>query len=68
MKSWYLRSTSDRDTHCGQLQPDGTETAVCGAVFRPVSYLQGNGPALPDRPPDPDQVCPYCYRGRRATR
>jgi hypothetical protein len=66
--SWYLRSTSDRDTHRGELQPDGTVTAVCGAVFRPVSYLHGNGPALPDHPPDPDQVCPHCYHGRRATR
>lgn len=60
---WYLRSTGDADTHRGQLRPDGTVVAECGAQFRPPPIVPG-GPALPGEPPDPDQICPDCYRGR----
>jgi hypothetical protein len=56
---WYLRSLSDRDTHRGELRPDGMVTAVCGAVFRPVQYLS-SGPALRGEPADPQQVCLKC--------
>ena len=56
---WYLRSLGDRDTHRGELRPDGTVTAVCGAVFRPVQYL-GKDPALSGEPADPQQVCLTC--------
>lgn len=59
---WYLRSLSDRDTHHGELRPDGTVTAACGISFRPLCLLRGTGPALSGSPPDPDQVCPACKR------
>ncbi len=59
MTCWYLRSTGDGDT---TLSGNGTVLAVCGAHFRPRSYVHGEGPALPGTPPDPDQICPVCYR------
>ncbi|MFY9809432.1 MAG: hypothetical protein WCC38_18620 [Pseudonocardiaceae bacterium] len=57
--TWFLRSMSDRDTHRGRLQPNGTVVAACGAVFRPGDYLPRG---LPGDPPDPEQVCPDCRR------
>jgi hypothetical protein len=33
--NWYLRSMGDRDTHCGELQPDGSVRARCGVSFQP---------------------------------
>ncbi|MGH3845640.1 MAG: hypothetical protein ACRDS0_30065 [Pseudonocardiaceae bacterium] len=60
MTSWYLRSMGDRDTHRGELRPDGTVTAACGINFHPLCLLRDTGPALPGLPPDPDQICPAC--------
>jgi hypothetical protein len=57
--SWYLRSISDRDTHRGELRPDGTVVARCGVVFRPKS-LPYDRIALPGHPQDRDQICPDC--------
>ena len=58
--SWYLRSMADRDTHRGA-EADGMVTALCGAVFAPFLVF-GGGSALPGQPPDPEQICPDCYR------
>jgi hypothetical protein len=65
--NWYLRSMGDRDTHCGELQPDGSVRARCGVSFqpRPLPY---NRIALPGQPQDPDQICPQCRAGRPANR
>jgi len=60
--NWYLQSMSDADTHRGQLNADGTVTAVCGLRFRPIELPLG-GVSLPGYPPDPDQVCPGCTAG-----
>ena len=58
--TWYLRSISDGDTHCGQLDSDGTVAAQCGIQFSPRP-LPFNRIALPPGyPPDPDQICPDC--------
>lgn len=60
---WYLRSTKDRDTHLAdELNADGTVTAHCGVVFRPLQALRDRGPGLPGNPPDPEQVCLECCR------
>lgn len=58
--SWYLRSLADRDTHRGELQPNGTVVAVCGATFRPRALRSLGSLALPGGPSDPDQICPQC--------
>lgn len=60
-KDWYLRSLADQDTHRGELQPDGTVTAVCGVAFRPRELFLMGSLALPGGPADPDQICPACY-------
>lgn len=60
---WYLRSLGDRDTHYGDLQPDGHVIAVCGAVFKPRP-LPYDRLALAASPPDPDQICPQCQRDK----
>lgn len=60
--SWYLRTLADQDTHRGELQPDGTVLAACGAAFRPARLYQLGSLALPGGPADPDQICPACYR------
>ncbi|MGH3755327.1 MAG: hypothetical protein ACRDRP_22050 [Pseudonocardiaceae bacterium] len=57
--SWFLRSTSDRDTHRGELHPDGTVVAQCGIRSEPLP-LPFDRIALPGHPPDRDQVCPRC--------
>lgn len=62
--SWYLRSTSDRDTHCGELHADGTVVAQCGIRFAPYPLPLG-GPALPGYPQDRDQICPECNGVKR---
>jgi hypothetical protein len=57
---WFLRSMGDHDTHCGTRRAGGTVVAACGVEFepRPVRIaLPGAGD-----PPDPDQICPQCYR------
>ncbi|MGH3825530.1 MAG: hypothetical protein ACRDRA_22230 [Pseudonocardiaceae bacterium] len=71
--SWYLRSFGDQDTHRGDLRPDGTVLARCGAVFTPRPTWRVIGPppgtivtgdlALKGNPSDPDQVCPRCKHG-----
>ncbi len=57
--SWYLRSTSDLDTHRGELHPDGTVVAQCGIRF-PSLRLPFDRIALPGHPQDRDQICPRC--------
>lgn len=74
--SWFLRSLSDHDTHEGELRGDGTVLAHCGLRFTPRPTLRVAGPspaelvagplALKGSPPDPDQICPVCQRGRGA--
>jgi hypothetical protein len=59
---WFLRSMGDRDTHRGEQRTDGTVVAACDVVFEPRSLriaLPGAGD-----PPDPDQICPQCYRAK----
>lgn len=60
MNRWYLRSYGDKDTHRGELR-DGLIHAVCGVTFPPRALFAGEI-ALPGEPPDPDQICPACYR------
>lgn len=57
--SWYLRSSSDYDTHRGELRPDGTVAARCGIEFvpKPLPY---DRVALPGHPQDRDQICRTC--------
>lgn len=62
MTTWFLRSYADEDTHVGTLAPDGTVTAVCGAVFRPVLHPFDGTPACLTAPSDALQVCPRCRR------
>jgi hypothetical protein len=53
---WLLRSMGYHDTQ----HTDGTVVAACGVVFEPRPLriaLPGAGD-----PPDPDQICPPCYR------
>ncbi|MDQ3761560.1 MAG: hypothetical protein M3460_07615 [Actinomycetota bacterium] len=57
--SWYLRSMRDADTHCGQVQADGTVAAVCGARFAPKPLAYGRR-SFPGYPPDPAQACLDC--------
>jgi len=57
---WFLRSMGDHDTHCGMRRTGGTVVAPCGVEFEPRPLriaLPGAGD-----PPDPDQICPQCYR------
>ncbi|MDQ3761138.1 MAG: hypothetical protein M3460_05405 [Actinomycetota bacterium] len=61
MTSWYLRSLSDHDTHCGHLRR-GRVLAACGMEFLPLRAWRKHGAALPSEPPDPDQVCLECQR------
>ncbi len=58
--TWYLRSTSDHDTHRGRLGRNGAVVAQCGIRFEPRTIAFGRK-ALPGDPPDPDQICPKCY-------
>ena len=44
--NWYLQSMGDADTHRGELQPDGTVSAVCGIRFRPLDLPLGGEPAV----------------------
>jgi hypothetical protein len=60
--NWYLRSIGDRDTHRGQLRPDGTVTAACEIKFAPLHPLRDRSPTLPGQPPEAAQVCPACCR------
>ncbi len=62
--SWYLRSLADRDTHRGELNPDGTVAAQCGIRFAPRRLVLG-GVALPGHPQDRDQICPECHQVKR---
>jgi hypothetical protein len=59
--SWYLRSTSDLDTHQGELAQDGTLVARCGIRFAPLPF---DRIALPGHPQDRDQICPQCQRAK----
>lgn len=63
--SWYLRTASDADTHCGELRPDGMVAARCGVVFVPKP-LPSDRIALPGYPQDRDQICPKCQRAGTA--
>jgi hypothetical protein len=65
--TWYLRSYGDRDTHQGQMHPDGTVLSRCGVVFQPRPISRGVF-ALPSNPADPDQICPQCRDGVPANR
>ena len=65
--SWYLRSIGDRDTHRGELQPNGIVRSACGVSFQPRTLPYGRL-ALPGPPQDPDQICPQCRDGRPADR
>ncbi len=60
--SWYLRSLADADTHRGARRADGAVVAACGVVFQP-RLLRIALPGAGD-PPDPDQICPPCYRAK----
>ena len=56
----------DHDTHRGTQRTDGTVVAVCAVMFEPRPWriaLPG-----PGDPPDPDQICPMCYRAKRTQR
>ena len=59
--NWYRRSLSDHDTHRGHLRR-GRVMAACGVEFSPLWTWRKGGSALRDEPPDPEQVCPECYR------
>lgn len=62
---WYLRSLADRDTHHGEYSATTRSVhARCGIEFVPLKLADGGPLALPDNPPDPDQICPQCYRGK----
>jgi hypothetical protein len=62
--AWYVRSMSDNDTHCGwYCTTTRSVHAVCGAEFVPLPVgWRGDQLALTGQPPDPDQICPTCYR------
>lgn len=57
---WYRRSLSDYDTHCGTLRR-GRVLAVCGVEFTPKPLIFGRV-RFHGMPPDPEQICPECYR------
>lgn len=57
--TWFLRSIGDHDTHYGDLAPDGTVIATCGATFTPRPLPLGRI-SLPGHPYDPAQICPDC--------
>jgi hypothetical protein len=62
---WYPRSLADRDTHHGEYS--GTARSVrarCGIEFVPLKLADGAPLALPGDPPDPEQICPQCYRSK----
>jgi hypothetical protein len=61
---WYVRSLSDYDTHRGWYCTSiGRVHAVCGVEFAPLPVgWSGDRLALTGQPPDPEQVCPDCYR------
>ena len=60
--TWYLRSLGDVDTHRGELSPVTRSVhALCGIEFVPIKLATGRM-SLPGSPPDPDQICPQCYR------
>jgi hypothetical protein len=63
-QQWWVRSFRDRDTHRGTWLPrGGSVRAVCGIEFIPLPVgLPAKRAPLPGRPPDPDQICPTCYR------
>ena len=54
---WYMRSVADHETHAGHRQ-DEEVWAICGTHF-PYTALTVT---LPGRPPDPQQVCPFCRK------
>ncbi|MGH3709875.1 MAG: hypothetical protein ACRDRQ_17600 [Pseudonocardiaceae bacterium] len=62
--TWYLQSTSDRDTHHGELGADGMVAASCGVRFAPRPLPYGRV-SLPGYPQDRDQICPECDTIRR---
>jgi len=57
--SWYLRSTSDQNTHRGELHQDGTVVTQCCVRFPPRPLPLGRI-TLPGHPQDRDQICPGC--------
>lgn len=59
--TWYWRSLSDRDTYRGNVRR-GRVLAACGVELAPLRAWRNSGSALPGEPPDPDQICPECYR------
>jgi hypothetical protein len=60
---WYVRTTADGDTHCGDLSPDNRRVhGLCGVEFVPFKALRDRGPELPRYPPDPGQICAACRR------
>jgi hypothetical protein len=65
--NWYLRSIGDRDTHCGELQSDGSVLGRCGVEFRARPLPYGRI-ALPYYPADPEQICPQCRESKPANR
>ncbi|MGH3686416.1 MAG: hypothetical protein ACRDRU_18615 [Pseudonocardiaceae bacterium] len=62
--TWYLRSKADRDTHHGELGPEGTVAALCGVRFTPIP-LPYDRVSLPGYPQDRDQTCPECDTRRK---
>ncbi len=60
-----LRSLTDIDTHRGDYSIlTRSVHTLCGIEFVPEE-LPLDGPALPESPLDPEQVCPDCQRGAR---
>lgn len=55
---WFVASLGDEDTHFGETATDGTVTARCGRLFRPLVALVGV-------PPDPLQTCPICAQSQQ---
>lgn len=61
---WFVRSFADGDTHAGSWLPrGGSVVSACGLSFvlMPVGWPAERRP-LSGPPPDPDQICPSCYR------
>ena len=59
IRSWYLHTHADGDTHRGILNDAGIVRAHCGLDFIP-QRLAIRSLAFPGYPPDPEQVCPKC--------
>jgi hypothetical protein len=57
---WYRQSLNAQDTHCGYLRR-GRVLAVYGVEFTPKPLVFGRV-RFHGHPPDPDQICPECYR------